>query len=690
MSTSSIGYEQLNRLRNWPSDWGGDKTGVQDASAAFLAALEHAGSIHIPAGHTYLISSKVVVEQFQSITGDGWSSVILVADDLAEAALSLQADTSLSNFRIGRFSITGSTLDQITAGSRAIEILGDPGAPTAAEQFPSHIKLDRIQAWGVESGVYINTAGVVTLDSCLVRTCTQGLHLGGTQANVITSIDSEYFDCVTGVLDATNGAQVAFYGGAIEGNRGYGYRSTTQSKVNRLFDGVYFELNGTGLPGGSDAYDLKAEAAASINNLVVRECWFNNTKYAIYLLGALGGRIENNYFQNNTKSIYLGGSFARAMMVGYNRIGSNAAYFTEADDLGSGTVYDGCHTPAQFGAYGDGSTDSTAALQAWIDAFPTRGSDLDARMYIIGSPGLVLPTNYRLADRGWLTSVLKAATGYAGPVVTCATRNVLLDLYVQGVATASSLGIDAGTAFSVVLERVSIHNFPKLISIAGANTDWTIRRCRLTAGATAGVEVSGASGDLTLEDNLIDACGTGILLSGTPIGVQIVHNTISNCTSRGIDVTGSSQNVNVERNRLTGNAVNDCRVNANSRAFRFVGNRADAPTCLTAANGTGGLVESNVFNPSGGAPKSLELTNPACVRWTIGLNVYLAGAFGYGTDNAGFATRYLGQILAAAAPSSGIWEVGERVYNIAPASGQPEGWACSAAPATFLPLANLP
>lgn len=35
--------------------------------------------------------------------------------------------------------------------------------------------------------------------------------------------------------------------------------------------------------------------------------------------------------------------------------------------------------------------------------------------------------------------------------------------------------------------------------------------------------------------------------------------------------------------------------------------------------------------------------------------------------------------FAAAAPTTGTWKVGNRVYNNAPASGQPIGWVCTVA-----------
>lgn len=44
--------------------------------------------------------------------------------------------------------------------------------------------------------------------------------------------------------------------------------------------------------------------------------------------------------------------------------------------------------------------------------------------------------------------------------------------------------------------------------------------------------------------------------------------------------------------------------------------------------------------------------------------------------------------MAAAAPTTGSWEVGERVINTNVASGSPVAWTCAVAGATFLVESN--
>ena len=51
--------------------------------------------------------------------------------------------------------------------------------------------------------------------------------------------------------------------------------------------------------------------------------------------------------------------------------------------------------------------------------------------------------------------------------------------------------------------------------------------------------------------------------------------------------------------------------------------------------------------------------------------------------------HYIG--YAAAAPATGAWKVGDRVYNSVPAAGQPKSWACTVAgsPGTWVSEGNL-
>jgi hypothetical protein len=91
------------------------------------------------------------------------------------------------------------------------------------------------------------------------------------------------------------------------------------------------------------------------------------------------------------------------------------------------------------------------------------------------------------------------------------------------------------------------------------------------------------------------------------------------------------------------------------------------------ANGTGDLVLTNCTLTPTAAPGVPEITGSQVVK--------IAGGLG---------NRYR-QYYKSAAPTTGTWNVGDRVFNSAPAVGQPKGWICTVAgtPGTWVSEGNL-
>lgn len=659
-----------------PSSYGGDPNGKVDSSDAFIACLEANGTVLIPDGHTYLLQAKVALEQYQSVRGEGWGSVVLIDSSLDEAAFSGVRHCEFSNFRIGR---PDGTALNATAGSRAIEFDGDAGAGNSG--FYLGFKIRNLHISGVETGIWLDFCGSGDVESNFVERCTTGLQLAGTQCNAIRVRGGEYRECVTGILHESDGIEVSFDGVTVEGNSVYGYRKTTNAQINTSFRNCYFEANDASDPGVT-GYDIKVDAG--IRNLSIVSCEFGGSPYGVHVTSCFYGIIDGcNFHTAEVKAIYLAGSSARFMRIGQNSYESGTATFDRTtDDVGRGTQFVGSNSPFQYGAYGDNSTDDTAALQDWIDANPAGGT-LPNGTFIVGSPGLVLPTAYVLRGESWINSILKAKAAYAGPVITCANRNVITDLSITGAGVASSYGIDPGTALNVRLERCTVGGFPVGIQLDDAgNLNWVIRGCRIISNTTNGVLVSAAANGLVLENNFIDGNAIGVLVSGTVLQARIAGNYVSNSTTGGISVTASTRGIAVTSNFFTTNTTYDCSVTGNSRALLFTGNSCTGTeTCFTTSAATGATIEGNTFSPSGGAAKSISITSVAATRNVIGQNVYLAGAFDLAADDSGLQTRYLGSFYANGIPTTGTWEKGEVVLNSAltTTNSTPKGWRCTTA-----------
>jgi hypothetical protein len=103
-----------------------------------------------------------------------------------------------------------------------------------------------------------------------------------------------------------------------------------------------------------------------------------------------------------------------------------------------------------------------------------------------------------------------------------------------------------------------------------------------------------------------------------------------------------------------------------------VGNMSNPFPILSAYNTSGaarrieiGIIKLNMFG------RIVDITPAAATIPTI------TGAFASGNSNTIKTSN--GLSFATAAPTSGWWKRGHRIYNVAPSAGGSEGWVCTAA-----------
>jgi lysophospholipase L1-like esterase len=200
--------------------------GVTDATSHLQGLLDDAftaggGTVFIAPG-IYAISSTITIPVGVHLAGAGQD----VSKIQATGAMTAIAVSSRSTIR--DFWVRGDG----TAGSIGVTALPDAARWQAV----------RVRVGVHDEGFYLNRTYIVTIQDCLVQSCTTtGLHTGDVDVNIILIIGGEYQGCPTGVkVDAGN--SVTFYGVTIEGNSLYGAH-ITGGTYGAKFRDCYFEAN---------------------------------------------------------------------------------------------------------------------------------------------------------------------------------------------------------------------------------------------------------------------------------------------------------------------------------------------------------------------------------------------------------------------------------------------------------------
>jgi hypothetical protein len=669
----------MNRLTDFggiPNDGKADDAAYARAKTAMLAAKQY--ELIIDVGD-FEFDDPITVEPGMKLKGEGWNSKLIYEG--TGTFILYENETSIENL-----TVCGDT-GGIVAGS-----VGIGPQTTDPSDYDRYFTATNVQAKYFEDGIRCKFNGVATILAPYITNCTNGLRLTGRENNAINVIGGEIRECDIGVLsDATTGIVQNFRGLTIEGNNSYGYRNTTNGSTLVTFDGCYFEEND--FVGGAGA-DISCAATGFANSLTIRNCQFRATATALDIGAGIWGDIHGNTFFSNTKSIVLGAN-ARYFRIYGNRFDSTALVYDPAAD-NAGELNETSVEPAAFGVRGNNLSNDTDELILWLAANPKVAVLPPGTFLISGS--LALAEGQELRGSGKGRTIIKAVAATTDPLVTLATDSVLKDLSVIGVSVASSTGVKPqSSAARWRMENCEVSLFSDNVLVDSTITHGTIRCCRLFSGLATNLKVTAGAAGLLVEDcNILDSV-RNVHVTGAAQGLKLWANRIRGGSTNGLEVTAATIALNVQGNIFDNNTGTDVLLStADQQGSMIVGNRfVTTPTSVSIAGADFTIIEGNTFQPGGGGPKSIDITDATARRTDIRANNFLAGAFDYGTHNSGFATALLGRIYSSGTPNgTGPWETGEYVYHSAPASGvTPMGWVCTtghASSATFVALPTIP
>ena len=303
MPLTKVSYSMINQAPANVLDYGADKTGVADSTAAFQAAISTGQAIYAPAG-TYKINLEISTSNVL-IFGDGIEVTIFEPFVATDSVIKLDAETAdqiIANFTFRDFSITGDAKQ-----GHGIHI-----APTTGN----------------------NGADQITITNVLIKFCLKGLYCQG--RSIWNTFQNVYFDFnFDGVDIYTDKAVNAwnFISCRSSRNDRYGFSATSTNisgMIGFTFTNFNSEYNGVDIT-QSDAAGMTVNYA---NGWVLNNCtfegngdlltstngygvvfqgvntgialdgiWAVNSKYPIVIQGVLnGGRLDNVYAAAATHS----------------------------------------------------------------------------------------------------------------------------------------------------------------------------------------------------------------------------------------------------------------------------------------------------------------------------------------------------------------------------------------------------
>jgi hypothetical protein len=225
-------------------------------------------------------------------------------------------------------------------------------------------------------------------------------------------------------------------------------------------------------------------------------------------------------------------------------------------------------------------------------------------------------------------------------------------LYHTTMSTAANgIRINSNAADCVISSNVVLNSANRAIAVQNANQGLSIIGNRINGAGSAGIDI-GDLNDTTFS---------------TIVDLVVLGNDIRN-TQHGIAV-GGAINFDISHNRI--------------RSYRS--GAAGSYRGIQYNYLKNGQITGNVlYNDDSGSNTVFEMTSGSSVNVREWGNLRLGSTTQVEGGNA-FSIGLSRIAFGGAAPATGSWSVGDRVYNTTPTTGGPEGWVCTAAgtPGTF-------
>jgi hypothetical protein len=222
------------------------------------------------------------------------------------------------------------------------------------------------------------------------------------------------------------------------------------------------------------------------------------------------------------------------------------------------------------------------------------------------------------------------------------------------------------------------------VDIIGNMLDWGPHTYGIRLRATDESEANGYDNtvrDVRIASNRIMNARVGVSILSTSAQsvqeVRIAENAFYNIQRSVVNAEA------VEDLSFENNQIHDCNVSGTPAIGAFRANKIRGNV----------VVRGNIFKSSSSVQYAVELVNPepGASFYESGNVFDLAATNGYVTYPVAGWTKYMSQgskriHYAAAAPTTGAWEIGDLAFNTNAASGSNLGWVCTAAgtPGTWL------